>query len=302
MTEELKPFVVIVFPNWNGREDTLECLDSLIKLDYPKDRLEIIVSDNGSTDGSIEAIKEKFTEMQTEGYFSLQIVENGKNIGAPAAYNRGLERAKGDYKYILKLDNDVVLASDCLRVFTEYMEVNNKVGLIGPRIYSYSEPERIVHTAGFLKWGISKRADRDSEEAIEADYLTGCCVLIRKEVIEKQGFFLDENYFVYNDDIDLSLASWRLGYSNVYLPFMKCWHKVSASTGRQKTSPFALYHDFRSRLFFVNKNSNRGFLILYWLLMPYITFRWLRQGWLFRATFYALWDFINGRLGDKGHY
>jgi GT2 family glycosyltransferase len=302
LTEGLKPFIVIVFPNWNGREDTLECLDSLRKLDYPKDRLEIIISDNGSTDGSIEAIKEKFTEMQNEGYFSLQIIENGKNIGAPAAYNRGLKRAKGDYKYILKLDNDVVLASDCLKTLSEYIEQDSEAGIVGPRVYSYHNPDKLAHGSGYMKWGVAKRIDFDSDKIEKVDYVTGCCALLRKEIVEKQGFFLDENYFVYGDDIDISLASKDLGYKNVFIPYTRCKHKVSESTGRKAASDFSLYHDFRGRLYMVHKYSTKLFLVLYWLTMPYISLRWFLRGWSIKVVYYALTDFLTGRLGMKGHY
>ncbi|MBN1233527.1 MAG: glycosyltransferase family 2 protein [Candidatus Coatesbacteria bacterium] len=302
MTDFDKPNLTLVFPNWNGKDDTLEFLDSLLKITYPKDKIEIIVSDNGSKDGSLEAIPDKLKELEKAGFKSAFMHENGLNVGAIIAYNEGLAQSKIPGKYVLKTDNDIIIAPDSIDILVEYMENNIDSGIAGPRVYYYDKPDEVAHAAGFLEWGVSKRNDRDSEEIIESEYLTGCCMLIRKEVIEKQGFFLDENYFVYNDDLDLSLMCRKLGYKNVYIPYAKCWHKVSASTGRQKKSPFAIYHDFRSRLYFVHKYSSIFFLIFYWAIMPYILLRWLKQGWLFKPVFLALLDFTFKRLGNKGHY
>ncbi len=108
MNNEHFPFVSVVFPNRNGKDDTLECLNSLRKLEYPKNRLEIIISDNGSTDGSQKAIKELFSTMKNERWYNLKLIENKQNLGPCVARNKGIEKANKRYKYIWLMDNDIV--------------------------------------------------------------------------------------------------------------------------------------------------------------------------------------------------
>ncbi|MEW6407229.1 MAG: glycosyltransferase family 2 protein [Patescibacteria group bacterium] len=128
------PFVSIIFPNYNGKKDTLECLNSLLKLNYPKEKLEIIVVDNGSNDGSQKAILDFFKKL-TALRLSLRLIQNQKNLGAPAAYNQGICAVHKNYEYIWKLDNDVIVDKNSLKKMVEFLEVDKKTGLASGKIY-----------------------------------------------------------------------------------------------------------------------------------------------------------------------
>lgn len=254
--EELKkcPAVSILMPSWNGKANTLECLDSIEKLDYPKNKLEIIVSDNGSIDGSVTAIKKKFKEMEGNLYFGLKIIDNKENIGATGALNKAYEAANIESEFILKLDNDVVLAPDSLKKSVMEMESDKKIGLLGGEIHFYDKPSAVTHSAFFVDLYKGKNKIILSSKKIICDYVTGCFSLIRKKCIG--DVFLDNDYFVYYDDTDLCFRIKKRGYKILYLPEIKIYHKVSASTGGKKRSSFFVYYYTRNRLLFIHRHAN----------------------------------------------
>ncbi len=255
------PFVSIVMPNWNGKYDTLECLDSLRNLDYPKDRLEIIIVDNGSRDNSPQIIREKYSEMNQDGFFSLKLIEQAENIGAPAAINKGIKTANKKFDYIFKLDNDVVIDKDCLRNLVVVANTDNDCGLAGAKVLYYSEPTTIWLTGGKLNLWLMRTKDRNrgkrekailNEEIESLDDLPGCALLISKKSINQIGLF-DENYFVYADDTDYCLRSKRAGFKNLYNPKARVWHKVSQTTN--KISGIYIYYMIRNRIILQRKHS-----------------------------------------------
>jgi len=242
------PFVSIIFPCWNHKNDTLECLDSLEKIDYPKERMEIIVADNGSMDGSQDSIKDKFKQMAPRGWSKLILIENKVNLGHSAGTNRAYEKTSPKAKYILKLDNDVTLASDSLIKSVKEMEKNSDIGLLGAKILNYYNPDAITQTTGAVFWDFffGKSKLINSLEPIYCDHVTGCYALVRKKAIGHN--FFDEKFFVYGDDVDFSLRIKRKGFKVLYLPKVKVWHKVSVSTGASGSSAFAIYYCTKNKL------------------------------------------------------
>ncbi len=305
---EQYPVVSAIVLNWNGKEDTLECLDSLRKLDYPKDRIEIIVSDNGSTDGSQEAIKKKFEEMKNEGWKKLELVENGVNLGVPAAYNRAWKKVGKDAKYIFKLDNDVVLKNDVLNILVDRMESNSEIGVISPRIVYYSDPKITAHGAGFIQWWRGKPFWRDSQVLVKCDFVMGCASLIRREAIEKLGRFLDERFFVYWDDTDLCLELRKIGYFTYYEPSTYVAHKVSRTTGYE--SPFRVYYMSRNKVLFMRKHASLVnkllFCVIHIFWMPvYIVWVFTKYGkssikYPLRRNWAYLKGYLHGFLNRHG--
>ncbi len=256
------PFVSVVMPNWNGKDDTLECLDSLRKLNYPHHRLEIIVVDNGSQDGSAGAIRLRYEQMKSDDFSSLRLIELDRNMGAPAAINRGIESAHPDYDYILKLDNDVVLDRECLAHMTHIAEGDEQVGIVGGKVLYYSDPHTIWLTGGKLNLWLmriedrnkGKRAHAGGDEKVESlDDLPGCALLIGKRLLDRIGLF-DEDYFVYADDTDYCLRSRNAGFKNIYNPRARIWHKVSQATKR--VSGASIYYMARNRILLVRKHAN----------------------------------------------
>jgi GT2 family glycosyltransferase len=255
------PFVCVVMPNWNGKDDTLECLDSLRKLNYPKGRMEIIVVDNGSKDGSPECIKEIFSAMKQDGYSSLKLIELPENMGAPAAINKGIKNAQPDYDYIFKIDNDIVMDRECLISLIKVMETDLKIGIAGGKVYQYGS-EYLIQSAGadINLWlgttpprGDGEVDHHQYDKIDEVDYVCGAGMMVKSLVIREIGL-LDQAYFVYYDETDWSLRANRAGFKVVFVPDAIMWHKRSATT--LKISGFVLYHMNRSRTILERKHAN----------------------------------------------
>ena len=117
------PFVSIVIPTLNRKADIVECLDSIQNLDYTKNKIELIVWDNGSTDGTLEAIKSKDKEMIHKGFSKVEIIKSRENLGPYVPYNQVQTRLSRESQYILGLDDDVVLDKNCLAKLVEATRV-----------------------------------------------------------------------------------------------------------------------------------------------------------------------------------
>lgn len=222
-----KPLVYIITINWNGLEDTLECLSSLEKINYSPYR--IIVVDNGSENNQGDVIKEK--------YPFIEIIENVKNEGFVNANNQGIEVALiQNAKYIFLLNNDTIVKNDFLDILIEHAEKNKDVGIISPKILYYNSDTiwsmggNINYFTGFSIMIGKRKKSKQYNEIIEPDFITGCAMLIKREVIEKIGL-LDPIYFAYYEDVDYSYKVKKAGYNIKVIPESIIWHKKSASAG-----------------------------------------------------------------------
>jgi len=244
------PRVYITIVNYNGKLDTSECLDSVRKLQYPHWR--VLVVDNGSTDGSVDYLRERFPWGE--------IIENGRNLGFAQGQNIGIRREfeKGA-EYVLVLNNDTVVSPSLLNDLVEVMVRDSSIGIAGPKALYYHEKDRIWFAGGrvYLPFGNTRHLgmhQRDSDRFqrdIDEDYQTGCALLTRREVIEKVGMF-DPGYFAYWEDADLCLRAKRHGYRVVCVQRAKIWHKVSATTGGGLT-PEKAYLKARSSMRFFRR-------------------------------------------------
>ena len=244
------PLVEIIILNWNGKDDSIECLRSLSKISY-KNKI-ITVVDNASTDGSIEAIKGEFP--------ALNFIENESNLrfagGNNVAIKYGLE---GKASLFLILNNDTIVKDNFLDFLVKTSESDINIGIVVPKIYYHEDMGRIWYAGGFVNFatgniyhrGLRKTDTEGYDKSGEVDYATGCCMLIKREVFEKIGL-LDENYFIYGEDVDFSFRATSSGYKIVYEPQSFIWHKVSSATGGGLTT-FKIQHRIRSNFrFFSN--------------------------------------------------
>jgi GT2 family glycosyltransferase len=246
----MMPQVTIIVLNWNGLADTLECLASLARLNYPA--YEVVVVDNGSTDKSVEAIRARFPQ--------VTLIENGENLGYAEGNNRGVEYAlQAGADYIFVLNNDTVLCQDILSRLVVAAEANPRVGAVGPKIYYHEQPRRIWFAGGMIDWQrgltVNLGADEDDvsqfEKARSVDFLAGCALLIKRETWEGVGSF-DSRFFMYWEETDWCTRAQRAGYELLFVPQAKMWHKISPAD--QSTSPHILYYMTRNRLLFLHKN------------------------------------------------
>jgi GT2 family glycosyltransferase len=256
------PKVAVIVLNWNGKDDTLECLASIGKIDYSN--LDVILVDNGSFDGSVAAIHRKYPE--------VAIVETGSNLGFAGGNNMGIRYAlRHGAEYILVLNNDTIVDSQLIKSFLASSTVDLKAGIFGAKIYYYYEPNKIWHAGG--QW-VSKSSncihvgmgridnEKDFNSIVETDYICGCALFIRAEVFSKIGLF-DEMFFLMFEETDLCYRARRAGFKCLFVPKAKIWHKISVSFGGEESGTYC-YFMMRNKLLWAEKNLPiGGRLVLY---------------------------------------
>lgn len=227
------PKVSIIILNWNQKDMTLACLRSLKKISYPN--YEIILVDNGSTDDSVSVIKKEFPE--------FKIIENRKNLGVAGGRNVGIEyvQHKGT-DYLLLLDNDTIVDKDFITEMVKVGESDKRAGILTGKIYFYSEPNKIWCAGGSLSLyrhhisaiGYDETDRGQYDEKREVDHAAGCCLMIKKKVVDDIGI-LDQNFIEYfTEDTDWCLRAKKEGYKIMYVPEAEIWHHVVKKTSVNK--------------------------------------------------------------------
>jgi len=223
------PLVYIIVLNWNGKEHVTACIKSLEKVNYP--RYITLVVDNASSDGSAEYISKNFP--------NVKLIVNSTNLRFAGGNNVGIDYAMANgADYILLLNNDTLVSPDFLSRLVEAAEENSKIGMVGPKIYYYNSQNVIWFAGGGIDWrsgwtyhvGIHEVDRGQYDRKVETNYITGCCLLVKRAVIEKIGN-LDESYAMYGEDVDWCIRASRAGFKLLYVPSSIIWHKVSASAG-----------------------------------------------------------------------
>lgn len=231
--------VYVIVLNWNGKEDTLDCLKSLQSTNYENYR--VVVVDNGSKDDSVQVVRSSFP--------GADVVEIGKNLGFAGGNNIGIKYAmEQGADYVFLINNDTTVHPDYLKELVEVAESDPSIGAVGSKIYYHSEPQRIWFAGGKINWLKNKgehiglgEIDKGQHEKIrEVGYLTGCALLVKREVLERVGV-LEDDYFLYYEDADYSLRIKNAGYKIVCAPKSKIYHKISRSTKPGSVS-YVYYH------------------------------------------------------------
>ncbi len=256
-----KPLVSITIVNWNGGEVFADCLKSLTKLTYPN--WELIVVDNGSTDGS-EKLPSNY-KLQITNY---KLIRNRVNLGFAPANNQGVKCAKG--KYILLLNNDTKVTPDFLTKMVRRMEEYLSIGVMQPKMYMMDPPlpkaseghskiryldnaGSFVTRIGFLEhWGFGKKDGKEFSKEREVFSSKGACMLIRKEVIEKTGLF-DDDFVSYFEESDFCWRVWLVGWRVVFFPDAHIKHKVGFTIQRLDVTKIN-YDYYKNRIMSLIKN------------------------------------------------
>ncbi|KUK74346.1 MULTISPECIES: glycosyltransferase family 2 protein [Methanobacterium] len=288
-----RPRVSIVVLNWNGWEDTIECLESLFQINYPN--FDVILVDNASEDDSLEKIrnycsghlpvKSSFFNYNSHNkpitvyeYYEtfkkdkrplknenltnkhITLIKNSENRGFPGGNNVGIKFALEffDPDYILLLNNDTVVDENFLGELIKNGD-SNDVGIMGPKIYFYDEPQTIWSAGCKISWKLSRGIQIGTNEVDtgqyneinEVEYVSGSAFLIKTEIIKRIGL-MDEDYFLYFEESDWTLRANQEGFKSLYVPTSCIWHKVSRSGGGI-SNPIGLYYITRNRWIFMRK-------------------------------------------------
>jgi len=286
------PQISIIILNWNGKEITKDCLESLKKQNFKE--YEIILVDNASTDDSSKYLKKKFPK--------IKLIQNKKNIGYAGGNNIGIKKAKGDY--ILILNNDTVLDNNFLN---ELWGNKNKANILGVKNY-YFDKKNIIWAIGSKVNRFTMRAKlignglMDSKEIDKRDieHAVGSAMLINKKVIDKIGF-LDNSFFAYYEETEWQTRAQNAGFKISWVPTAKLWHKVAYSTGGGR-SPFSAYYLVRNRGYYIKKWAKYKLIAYpYWFLEVFmrICYGLVKDKKYAKASFRGMIDFLKGVKGKK---
>lgn len=242
--------IAIVLLNWNGKNDTLECLSSLKKLDYP--HIDIILVDNGSKDDSVAAFQKAFPEIPLIQTFANLGFAGGNNGGILHALRRGAD-------FILLLNNDTIIDPSLITSFLKAAQSKPEGGIFGAKILRYHEKETIDHIGGvwnpriaeFESLGRGLEKGTISEMA-NVDYVCGCALFARKEVFEKVGM-LESDFFLLWEETDFCFRAKKAGFEIWTVPDALVWHKISASFSGKALMH---YYWWRGRLLWIERNCN----------------------------------------------
>jgi GT2 family glycosyltransferase len=249
--------------NWNGKLVTLEGLTSLGHSEYPG--LRILLVDNGSHDGSVEAIRTSFPQIEVLPLESNIGFARGNNIGIRHALSHGADQ-------IMLLNNDTTIDPQAISRMSRILQSSSEIGIVVPKILYYAKPTRIWYAGGKLSFwtgtirhlGIREEDSGAFENRFDTDFATGCCFLTRRSVFTTVGL-LDETYYMYTEDADWSLRVRRAGFRIVFEPQAKIWHKISVDSGGH-LSPYKLTNKFRSNFRFFARYAKW----YHWLVFPWL--------------------------------
>jgi len=241
------PSVSIVIVNFNGKELLKRCLASLLTTNYPN--FEIIVVDNASTDGSVKSIRKLFGSSPR-----IKIVENRENSGHAEGCNIGARVAKG--RYLVFLDSDTELkAENWLWELVKVMKGDESIGLAQAKVVLAKDKRRLDYVCMAIDalgtwaatYGLKEDKLKENLEILAAS--SGCCI-VRRAVFNEVGGF-DSDYFIYDDDTDLSLRARLLGYKILLVPSAVIVHHGDALRGINQK---AVYHSAKNRMCTMLKN------------------------------------------------
>lgn len=224
------PNVGVALINWNSGDLTAQCLTSLIAGTMPPSH--IVVVDNASTDGSLDRLRREF--------LGVEFIENAKNEGFTGATNTAVARLlDSSAEFVWILNNDTVVDRRCLELLLQCLRADESISAISGGILLFDSPDRIWYMGSWMqKWTMRVPHHRQGEFSAHAetgpivvDFISGCCMLIRRSALESVGL-LDDRFFAYAEDYDWCLRATAIGEKLCCLPEAKLWHRGSASVKR----------------------------------------------------------------------
>lgn len=251
--------VAVIIVNYNGFEDTMECISSLRKITYPNYKIYVI--DNASS---------KSPGPETEMYIkeNSEYIQLDTNIGFSGGNNVGIKKALEEgFEFILLLNNDTVVSEDFLDTLVDKFNGKEKIGLVTCKTYYYDDPEEPWYCGGEINFetGLcrhytsAENGNKDTDE--DLTFASGCIMLLSQSMIRNVGL-MREDYFLYCEDTDYCARILNAGFKILYTPQTHIYHKVSASTGNK--SPLNQYYYVRNSLYIIHqyaRNKLRGKLL-----------------------------------------
>jgi hypothetical protein len=243
--------------SWNGREDTLRCLQSLSSAECPD--LRIVCVDNGSSDGSQAAVRARFPE--------VELIEAGANLGYSGGNNLGIRHAlEHGARWIALVNNDAAVAPDFIEGFQAAIRERPGAGILAGKVYFAERPstiwfagQRVSELLGYSgrPRGYGRADGPAYRQVVSTGRAVGALMAISREAIDAAGL-LDDDLFAYVEDVDWALRVRDAGFEIVFAPGARAWHSVSASTGGEKASTHTLYYGVRNTVTVLERRRPLG--------------------------------------------
>lgn len=289
---------VIVLTN-KRRDDTLACLESLSQSEYQN--MKVILLDNQSTDDSLELVAQSYPEVEIIRLHENLGYAGNNNVGIRAALERGAE-------WVFVLNDDTTLDPACLSALIAVGQNDPTIGILGPLVYHFDEPQVIQSAGGALgdDW-ISMHLGMDEPDrgqygsVREVEWISGCAILVRRATIDQVGM-LDSEYFLYWEEIEWCIRAREAGWRIVNVPHARLWHKGVQRHYQPK--PYVTYYVTRNRLHTLAKHHapwqvrmTALFGVLKTLLSWSVKPRWSSRREHRDAMWMGLVDFLHHRTG-----
>lgn len=296
-----QPLVVTVILNTNRCDDTLETIASLERGRYSNQK--IIVLDNASTDGSIQAIRARHAQ--------VHLIELEENLGYAGNNNVGIQKALDiGADWVFVLNEDTLMDADCLPQLIAVGEVDPRIGILGPMVYHHNEPDIIQSAGGVIDrdWQALHRGQNQPDQGQyqipqEVDWVSGCAILVRRAVIEQVGM-IDPRFFYYYEETEWCVRARKAGWKAVHVPAAKLWHK--GVQRNYKPGPNVTYYETRNRFLLFSKHGAPALAwIKIWKFIIGTLISWtFKPRWRdMREHRDAMWqgtmDFLNQRWGMR---
>lgn len=291
---ESRPFVSIILINYNGSKDTIECVESLLRINYTN--FMIFILDNGSS-----------TKLEAK-YFEdsrVFVVRSEKNLGFSGGNNYSIEYVKEKYQpdYYCLLNNDTIVDENFLKELVFTAEDGKSVGIVSGKIMLYSNRNEFWFAGGFVNWkscetyhfGALEIDEGQYDKDIDINFATGCLWLIPAHVVDEVGK-MQEDYFLYYEDTDYCCRIIEKGYRIIYCHNAIIYHKVNGSTG--KINNLERYYMTRNGFILVKRfgtNKVCGYSAHIWMMVKDI----LKRRMNLKIAFIAFYDFTHKCYGKK---
>lgn len=293
------PLLYIIVLNNHRLNDTLVCLESLAQSNYKNSN--VILLDFGSPRLSIESIQSAYPDIQV-----IPLIENlgyagNNNIGIESALNQGAE-------WVFILNDDTVVDSSCISLLIELGKSDPTIGILGPMVYHYDEPDIIQSAGGILGkyWqnihlGLNEPDHGQFEKARQVEWISGCAIMVRGAMIKQIGM-LDAKYFLYWEETEWCIRAGRAGWKILQVPNAKLWHKGVQQN--YQPQPYVTYYMTRNYLYTLAKLKAPFFIrtiayasilrtLLSWSVKP----RWRNKRDHRNAMWRGMVDFFYRRMG-----
>jgi GT2 family glycosyltransferase len=293
-----RPPVGVVIVNHNLKDSLRETLDSFRKVNYPG--LQLLVSDNASTDGSREMIRQEFPE--------VHLLAHDPEKGYAKAAALGLEFLADKTKYIFSTTNDVIVDPEIINVLVDYAEKDPKAGVLGCKIYYFGKDDLLWSAGGRIHplhghsyhFGWNRKDAPRYNHVRECDFITGCGFLLRSDVMKKINYFNPDMIF-YSEDADLCYRVREEGYKILYIPAARMWHKTSTTLAKNR--PVQLHYSTRNSLYLIQRHKigyyplsllvNLLIVCPFKMLVFLLVFRWKNSVGIWKG----IRDWRAGKLG-----